>query len=93
MIKHYEEKQITAVTFGKEGKGTIAVGVAGNFLTLQELARPVDISVPTTKEDRKELPRVELEFFDPASVDVMIDILKKVKHNIQYPHGTLCLAC
>ncbi len=32
MIKHYEEKQITAVTFGKEGKGTISVGVAGNFL-------------------------------------------------------------
>lgn len=93
MIKHYEEKQITAVTFGKEGKGTISVGVAGNFLVLQELAKPMDISVNTTKEDRKELPKVELEFFDPASIDVMIEVLKRVKSNIQYPGGTLCLAC
>ena len=62
MIHHHEEKQITSVTFGKEGKGTIAVGLAGHFLVLQELARTVEISVNTTKEDRKELPRVELEF-------------------------------
>lgn len=93
MIKHHEEIQITSVTFGKEGKGTVSVGVAGNFLVLKGLARPMNISDQCQKEDLKPLPKVELEFFDPASIDVMIEILKKVKSNIQYPHGTLCLAC
>lgn len=93
MIKHHEEKQITSVTFGKEGKGTIAVCSAGHFLVLQELARPMDISTETKEEDRKPLPKVELEFFDLASIDVMIEVLKKVKSNIEYPNGTLCLAC
>jgi len=94
MIKHHEEKQITAVTFGKEGKGTIAVGVAGRFLVLQELERPMDINAQCKKEDRKPLPKVELEFFDPSSIDVMIEILKKVKSNIQpSADNQLCMAC
>lgn len=93
MIQHHEEKQITSVTFGKEGKGTISVGSAGHFLVLQELARPMDITNDVKKEDRKPLPKVELEFFDTKSIDVMITILKRVKENIEYPNGTLCLAC
>lgn len=93
MIKYYEEKQITAVTFGKEGKGVISVGEAGRFLVLQELAKAKKISETCEEDDQKPLPKVELEFFDPASIDVMIQMLKRIKENVQYPYGTLCLAC
>ncbi len=90
----------TTVQFGKDGIGSIGLTVrVGQFtangkLTMQQLISELKIGDPfDPAKDITELPKVELLFTDPASVEAMINCLKKLKHNMEYPYPAYCYAC
>ena len=45
------------------------------------------VGTKLTKEDVKALPKVELEFHNVASVDVLLRALETIKTKMQYPYG------
>jgi len=87
-------KKTTTVEFAQDDIGTIAVNGKSNTLTLQELAVIGRKVGEDLKEgDVTELPKIEMNFHNADSVDVMIEALKVIKNNIQYPYGQYCYAC
>lgn len=91
--------QTTTVEFGKQ-KGAIAVTVAPHETTLelQQLAKTLNIGEGVNPDDKKELPKVLMEFFTEESVDVVMGALQKIKNTIreqnsQNSQNSLALAC
>ena len=86
---------ITKVKFGNGKKGNIAVGANRGILTLQQLATELQIGDGFTQDDIDKLPKIEMEFFDVRSIDVMIKALEVIKSNAIPPPSDdqLCLAC
>lgn len=90
----------TKVQFGCDGKGTIGICVRGTgtsdgLCSLQMLNDGVDIEIGAKPklEDIKELPRVELHFKDPRSIDALIECLQKTKYFMEFPYGAQAYAC
>jgi hypothetical protein len=86
------ENNTTTVTFGAYKKATIGVSVNGLSLYLQELASDKNIGDSICIEDIKDLPRVELEFNQMESIDVIIKALEVVRNNWIFKYQ-LALAC
>lgn len=86
------ENNTTTVTFGAYKKATIGVSVNGLSLYLQELASDKNIGDSICIEDIKDLPRVELEFNQMESIDVIIKALEVVRNN-WIAHYQYALAC
>ena len=76
------ENLVTTVKFGNEQKGNIAVGVKCTILTLQQLVKEMPIGEQWSEEDIDKLPKIEMEFFNENSVDVVIKALELIKNNI-----------
>lgn len=75
----------TEVLFSKDGeKGTVSVRAHYNMLILQELATDKKVAdrLSIVDEDIKDLPKVILDFQTTKSIDVVIEILKRVRQNI-----------
>lgn len=89
------ENLTTKVEFGTEQKATIAVGANKGTLTLQMLASEKQIGDNLEEADKQELPKVEIEFFTPKSIDVLIGALQAIKKNYTPPPSLdqLALAC
>lgn len=89
------ENSITKVLFGQNDKASIAVCAKAGVLTLQMLATDKQIGDKLDDNDIKELPKVEIEFFTPKSIDVMIGALEAIKRNYIPPPSPdqLALAC
>lgn len=87
--------EVTTVEFAKEKNGVISIAVNGTTLSLKQLVKEVELGKSYTQEEgsEKPLPSVEMEFFKEESIDAMIECLKKLKYNLQYPYGCLALAC
>lgn len=90
MIK--TENETTTVTCGNAGKGAIAVSSGDMKLIIQMLATNKDIGDDLAEEDAKELPKVQVDFFDPKSIDVFIKALQEIKNNYFNKYG-IALAC
>ena len=89
-------KHITEVKFGKGNKGTLVVGVYKDHpttLTLQEIIGDHEIGTNCQKKDRKHLPKIEMEFFQEESIDVMIKALEGIKRNLANQYPRYYLAC
>ena len=93
MIK--TENTTTKVLFGNNEKASIAVSAKKGTLTLQMLSTEKQIGDLIQDTDIKELPKVEIEFFDPKSIDVLIAALEAIKKNYIPPpsYDQLALAC
>lgn len=82
------------VEFAKEDVGVIGINATGTSVTLQELiAENIKLGGTWKDGDERELPKITLDFFKVESVDALIDALKHVKMNLEYPYGTYPLAC
>lgn len=83
----------TYVKFGTAERASLAVGCSGNFLTLQQLATEKKFGEDLKEEDIQEFPKIEMEFFDTKSIDVMIKVLEEIKKNMNPPWMHYALAC
>ena len=91
MIK-IEEKSVL-VAFAKGENGAISIGVAGNKLGLKPLTDYILVGegrVPKSMLGEKE---VILEFGNTKSIDLLIQALGVVKHNIEVSNNPLPYAC
>lgn len=90
-------KKSTKVVFAKNSIGTISVDMNKtlNTLTLQEMKVEKKVGADLTEEDYKSLPKVELEFNNIASIDVVIKQLETLRTKMAYPYGfpAYYLAC
>ncbi len=75
------ENSITKVMFGTTEKANIAVGAKNKTLTLQMLATEKQIGDKLEEGDIQKSPKVEIEFFNPKSIDVLIEALEAIKKN------------
>ena len=94
MIK--TKKLTTIVEFAKQSdKGTISVQSHKNFLILQEIIGEKKVADALEEKDIKELPTVVCDFQTVESVDVMIEILNRVRKNIRQADSRywLAMAC
>jgi hypothetical protein len=89
------ENLITKIKFGNDQKANIAVGAIKGTLTLQMLATEKQIGDKLVSDDIQELPKVEIEFFNTKSIDVLISALEVIKRNYTPPPSfdQLALAC
>ncbi len=87
------EDLITKVKFGNAKKANIAVGAKHGTLTLQQLSNEKQIGDNFTSDDIHDLPKVEIEFFNTESIDVLIKALEVIKSNFIPPDNLLALAC
>lgn len=89
------ENLITKVLFGNDAKANIAVNVKEGTLTLQMLATEKQIGDKLEESDIQGLPKVEIEFFNTKSIDVLIGALQVIKKNYTPPPSldTFALAC
>jgi hypothetical protein len=83
------------VKFGNGEKASIAVTAQFGVLTLQMLATEKNIGEAIEPADGRELPKVEIEFFTPKSIDVLIGALEVIKKNYIPPgeRNEPALAC
>lgn len=83
------------VIFGTDKKATIAVSADANKLILQMLKQEKQIGESLTEKDKQEHPKIEIDFFTPKSIEVLIEALECIKRNIQPPpiDYSLALAC
>ena len=79
------ESLTTHIKFGTSGKATIAVNAAKGTLTLQQLTNDLNIGQKPKTTDYADLPKVMLEFFDPKSIDIVIEALNTIKKNYVVP--------
>lgn len=79
------EDLITKVKFGNNDKANIAVLARKGTLTLQQLANEKQIGDAIIDGDAQELPKVEIEFFNTRSIDVLIGALIAIKKNYVVP--------
>lgn len=89
-------KKITKVEFAKNSIGTIAVSSDKNYkLVLQQMKVDKKVGSNVEEKEYSKLPKVELEFHNAASIDVVIRHLQALKNRMQYPHGypAYYLAC
>lgn len=86
------EKKKTTVTFGKGNNASIGVLTGNMKLTLQMLASELNVGDMLTPNDVKELPKIEMEFSNPKSIDVLIKALTLIKDNYYKNYG-FSLAC
>jgi len=86
------ENLTTKVLFGINGQANIAVGAKNGTLTLQMLNCQKKIAENIDDSDIKKLPKIEMEFFDVKSIDVMIKALETIKRNYTGV-SQLSLAC
>jgi|CXWL01.1.fsa_nt_gi hypothetical protein len=93
MIK--TEGLTTEVEFARQnGKGTVSVQAFHNCLVLQEIIGDKKVSDPLLEGDIKELPTVVCDFQTIESVDVVIEILKRVRKNInEINSSNFAMAC
>lgn len=88
---------ITEVFFGAGNKASISVSSKYDVLTLQMLSTDKNIGDRLEESDIKELPKIDMNFFSPNSIDVIIAHLEFIKRNITPPPpescDQLCLAC
>ena len=97
MIK--TEGLVTEVKFGNDKKANIAVTINDGVLKLQQLATEKQVGDKIDKDvDIQELPKVEIEFFNTRSIDVLIGALEAIKKNYNPPPPIdpldhLALAC
>lgn len=89
------ENSITKVLFGNESKANIAVSSKHGTLTLQMLTTEKQIGDNLEDGDIQELPKVEIDFFSPKSIDVVIRALEAIKKNYTPPPSIdqIALAC
>lgn len=86
------ENSTTKVMFGTTEKANIAVNAKKGTLTLQMLGTEKQIGDKLEEIDIQELPSVEIEFFNPKSIDILIGALEAIKKNYT-PPPSLALAC
>lgn len=86
------EGSVTMVKFGNGEKASIAVTAERGILTLQMLATEKNIGDLIEPADGRDLPKVEIEFFNPRSIDVLIGALEAIKKNY-IPPIEPALAC
>jgi hypothetical protein len=87
---------LTDVEFSKtKENGVIAVGVKEQSVTLQQLTIPhtVGSNLKDNKRYIEDLPCVRLNFYNKESVDVVMEALKCIKENMNFPYGTIPLVC
>lgn len=87
---------LTEVEFSKtKENGVIAIGTINQTVTLQQLHSPrtVGSSLLDDTNNIKELPKIELNFYNKESVDVLIAALVQIKKNIDNPYNHYALAC
>jgi hypothetical protein len=91
----------TTVQFGKDGVGAVGLTVGvetvnmiatSGRLTIQQLVSgDFKIGKPFDPvKDITELPKIDLNFTDLASVDAMIDCLKHLRYKMEYPMPIYC---
>lgn len=79
--------------FGKDGKGSIGISARYHQIVLQQIINEKGIGERLENSDVKELPKIELNFFDPKSIDTLITCLQAVKDNWQPPPPSFAEAC
>ena len=67
--------ELTTVEFGKEQKGSIAIGCSHITLSLQELAKDKNIGDSLMDGDVKELPCITIDF---NLLDYLYDMIKRL---------------
>jgi hypothetical protein len=80
----------TEVLFSKDGeKGAVSVQAHYNMLILQELTTDKKVAdrLSIVDGDIKDLPKVILDFQTTKSIDVVIEILNRIRQNIKRGHG------
>ena len=94
MITINEIENKVNIKFGENGMCGVILSNHQNSLLIQDTPRTdVRIGDSVKAEDIKPLPKIDMEFSDIESIDVLIKQLERIKTHIQYPHGTLALAC
>jgi len=67
------------------------------ILSIQNEDKPVGDKKIINKEDEQSLlkktPRIEMDFENVCSVEVIIAQLQRLRHRMLYPYGTLADAC
>lgn len=75
-------KETTTVKFGQNGIASIGTNVTGLTLTLKQLKVEKQIGDKIESEDDVQpLPKIELNFTDRKSIDIMIDALMVLRNN------------
>ncbi len=70
------------IFFGTDKAATVSVSSEKGTLTIQELAKDVEIGTDKlSPEDIKNLPRVKIEFFELVTLYGFINKLQEVKNN------------
>jgi hypothetical protein len=87
--------QNVEVEFAKDkNNGVIAVRGGGTTLSLQQLkVEGLKLGESWKDGDEIPLPKVNMEFYNVESVDVMIKMLEIIKKNLRNPYGDYALAC
>ena len=86
----------TKVQFSKQGSSpTLALSVFEKKLIIQQTANRYTIGSKIPLDQIQDLPKVVLEFEKIESIDVMIQLLERVKLNLQADSssGQFSLAC
>ena len=87
--------QTVAVFFARD-KDNASIGLSAhrNMLIIRQLATHKKVNDVITKEDEVELPKVVCDFQTVESVDAMMEILKRIRKNME-PDLMMqyCMAC
>ncbi len=80
MIK-IKENTITAVFGENQYKASIGITAKKGTITLQELCSAKAVGDKFKDADINKLPKIELQFSHPSSIDAMIKCLETIKSN------------
>ena len=82
------------IEFGENGLAKVSLTNAKNTLIIQALNKNnLPIGSSAKPEDIKPLPKIEMEFSDVESIDVLIAKLEAIKFYMQYSFDVYAMAC
>ncbi len=76
---------ITEVKFGDAKKANIIVSANRGKLTLRQAVTEKQIGDHVEDSDKLDLPKIEMEFFNVESIDILIGALECIKKNATPP--------